>query len=141
MVYIDTSALVPMVVPETGSPAVLAWLAGHADAVPVISTWTRAELVSAISGKVRLKVIREAEARRTLADARRELLPRLRLERLQADDVEAAEALLERFELSLRAGDALHLAIVRRLGEPLLTLDRRMAAAAEALGTAVAVPA
>jgi predicted nucleic acid-binding protein len=134
MTYIDTSALVPMVVKETGSPRVLGWLSAQADAAASISAWTRTELVSAISGKVRVAVIEAEEATRALAWARSHLLPRFRVEPVEPADLAAAETLLERFELSLRAGDALHLAIVRRLGEPLLTLDRRMAAAADGLG-------
>ncbi len=53
---------------------------------------------------------------------------------------ERAGRLLERFELGLRAGDALHLAIAQRLGTPLVTLDRRLATAAAAVGLEVIVP-
>ena len=45
-----------------------------------------------------------------------------------------------RLPLALRAPDALHLAIARRLDVALVTLDRRMAAAAKELGVAVEVP-
>jgi hypothetical protein len=141
VVYIDTSALVPMIVTETGTPPIVAWLANQRDDAPAISTWTRVELVSAISGKIRASVIAPSEAVRALAWARSQLLPRFRLVTLESADVEAAESLLERFELGLRAGDALHVAVVRRLGESLLTLDRRLAAGAEALGIEVIVPA
>ncbi len=55
-------------------------------------------------------------------------------------DMATAGRILERFELGLRAGDALHLAIARRLREPLVTFDRRLAAAAEAVGVEVVVP-
>jgi len=44
------------------------------------------------------------------------------------------------FELRLRAPDALHLAIARRLDVSLVTLDRRMAAAAGELGIADGMP-
>jgi predicted nucleic acid-binding protein len=43
---------------------------------------------------------------------------------------------VRRFALGLRTPDALHLAICRRLDLPLLTFDRRQAAAAAALGIA-----
>lgn len=137
MVYIDTSALVPMVVTETGTPRLLAWLAAQMGPSPRISNWTRTELVSAISGKVRASVIAREEAARSLAWARSELLPKLTLVSLEPPDLQTAESLLERFELGLRAGDALHLAITRRLALPLLTLDRRLAGAAAALGVEV----
>ncbi len=44
---------------------------------------------------------------------------------------------VRRFDLALRAPDALHLAIARRLDATLVTLDRRRAAAAGELGIAV----
>ena len=44
---------------------------------------------------------------------------------------------VRRFDLALRAPDALHLAIARRLDATLVTLDRRLAAAAGELGIAV----
>ena len=47
---------------------------------------------------------------------------------------------VRRFDLKLRAPDALHAAICRRLGMRLVTLDRRLAAAARALGIDVLVP-
>ena len=46
----------------------------------------------------------------------------------------------DRFELALRAPDALHLAMVRRLDASLITLDRRLAAAARDLDIAVETP-
>ncbi|MBV9375949.1 MAG: VapC toxin family PIN domain ribonuclease, partial [Alphaproteobacteria bacterium] len=59
-----------------------------------------------------------------------------------AADVHAADARLayiyvRRFDLGLRAPDALHLAIARRLDATLVTLDRRLAIAANQLGVAV----
>ena len=41
------------------------------------------------------------------------------------------------FDLGLRAPDALHAAICRRTGDRMVTLDRRLAAAAATLGVAV----
>jgi predicted nucleic acid-binding protein len=46
----------------------------------------------------------------------------------------------DRFELAMRAPDALHFAMVRRLDANLITLDRRLAAAARGLGIAVETP-
>jgi hypothetical protein len=46
----------------------------------------------------------------------------------------------DRFELALRAPDALHLAMVIRLDASLITLDRRPAAAALGLEIAVETP-
>ena len=45
-----------------------------------------------------------------------------------------------RFDLRLRAPDALHLVIARRLDATLVTLDRRLATAARDMGIAVEMP-
>ena len=52
-------------------------------------------------------------------------------------DIIAATALVRRLDLSLRAPDALHLGIVRRIGARLLTFDKAMASAARTLGITV----
>jgi uncharacterized protein len=59
---------------------------------------------------------------------------------IHAVDVRLAAAYVRRFDLALRAPDALHLAIARRLDIALVTLDRRMMAAASELAAAVEVP-
>ena len=54
-----------------------------------------------------------------------------------ATDARLAYIYARRFDLRLRAPDALHLAIARRLDATLVTLDRRLATAARELGIAV----
>lgn len=51
-----------------------------------------------------------------------------------------AGVFVRRFDLALRVPDALHLAIVRRLGVALVTLDRRLATAAGEFGVAAEMP-
>lgn len=53
---------------------------------------------------------------------------------LIGEDVSWTEVALRRFDLGLRAPDALHIALARRLGATLVTSDRRMERAARALG-------
>jgi predicted nucleic acid-binding protein len=57
---------------------------------------------------------------------------------MHAADARLVYVYVRRFDLGLRAPDALHLAITRRLDATLVTLDRRLAAAANQLGVAVA---
>jgi predicted nucleic acid-binding protein len=59
---------------------------------------------------------------------------------LQTGDVRLAHVFVRRFDLGLRAPDALHAAVCRRSGHTLVTLDRRLATAAEALGVRVILP-
>jgi predicted nucleic acid-binding protein len=55
-------------------------------------------------------------------------------------DVSLATTYIRRLDFPLRTPDALHIAIARRLDATLVTFDRSMAAAARALGMAVATP-
>jgi predicted nucleic acid-binding protein len=56
---------------------------------------------------------------------------------VDAEAFTAAADMLARHELGLRAGDALHLAVVASAGCTLVTLDERMAKAAPELGVPV----
>jgi predicted nucleic acid-binding protein len=138
--YLDTSSVVAFLTPEAASGSVATAFRAAPSGRLYLSAWTATELVSALGIKVRTGALAEAEAAKVLAAFRGRLRPACRSVPVIPDDYTSAESLLERFELGLRAGDALHLAIVRRLGEPLLTLDRRFAAAAEASGVEVVVP-
>ncbi len=60
---------------------------------------------------------------------------------LQLADFRLASLFIRRFDLGLRATDALHAAICRGGGHRWVTLDARLAAAAETLGLAVERPA
>jgi predicted nucleic acid-binding protein len=64
----------------------------------------------------------------------------LRVE-VQDTDIQLASSFVRRFDLTLRAPDALHTAICHRHGLTFVTLDNRLALAATALGVAVRVPA
>ena len=59
---------------------------------------------------------------------------------LQPADARLAYAMVRRFELRLRAPDALHLAIARRVDATLVTLDGRLGAAAREIGVTVVTP-
>ena len=52
MVYLDTSAAVPIFVPEPASEAIVGWIAAN-DAPLVSSDWIVTEFASALSIKVR----------------------------------------------------------------------------------------
>lgn len=126
--YVDTSALVKLVVSEPETPALEAWLAAQPEAL-VSSDLARAELVrtvrrSASADVVRARAVLESitllTVRRTVFDAAGRLDP-----------------------TRLRTLDALHLASALELGDDLagiVTYDHRLAEAARTHGVAVIAP-
>lgn len=126
--YLDSSALVKLVVAETESEALTAYLGDHP---------TRAS-----SALARVEVLRAIRPHGPRATARaRQLLARISLLHLDDALLDAA-AMLEGEHL--RSLDAIHIASAQTVTSnlsALVTYDRRMAQAAEDLGLAVATPA
>ena len=127
LVYLDSSALVKLIVREAESAA----LADHLQRRPqrVSCALARAEVVRAVG----------AHGRESVTRARR-LLERIGLLRLDDALLDAAAA----FEgANLRSLDAIHLAAARTFGDELtelVTYDVRMADAAARAGLKVAAP-
>jgi predicted nucleic acid-binding protein len=138
--YLDASVIVPRLVQEPGSATVDAFLSNRSEAL-LISDLAAAEVASALSRLVRMRLLGTAEASSALSDFEIWRAAVSSDAEMHAADARLAYAYVRRFDLRLRAPDALHLAIARRLDLTLLTLDRRLATAAAALGIAVAVPA
>ncbi len=128
VVYLDSSALVKLVVMESESSALAGHLRGRPD---------RASCALA-----RVEVIRAVRAHGQHAINRaRQLLQRISLVRLDDMLLDEAAALNR---ADLRSLDAIHLAAARALGEGLaeiITYDRRLADAADHLGLPVIAPA
>ena len=137
--YLDASVLVPTVVVEQASPAVVEFLLGRADDLTV-SDFAAAEVASALSRLVRMDRLTITEALERLADFDAWRTGETENADVAAHDCRLANTYVRRFDLKLRAPDALHAAICRRLGLQLVTLDRRLVAAARELGIAVVVP-
>jgi predicted nucleic acid-binding protein len=127
VIYLDSSALVKLIVREPQSAALRRYLARE----PERSSCALA----------RVEVVRSVRAhgRRVVARARA-LLEHLELLRLDDPLLDAAAALDDE---GLRSLDAIHIAAASTLGSDLnalVTYDRRMGAAARALGLPVAEP-
>lgn len=127
--YLDTSALVRLVVAEPETDALLAWLAAS-DRNPASSDLARTELVRA--------------ARRVAPDRMEQA--RVVLESLTILDLPTAtfEEAGRLGSDALRSLDAIHLAAALTLGDDLqglVTYDDRLAKAARALGIPVVAPA
>jgi hypothetical protein len=136
-VYFDASVIVSMVTADAFTNRAEAYLLRDAPLANV-SDLAAAEVVAALGARLRRRELDVSGANRALGafDAWRASAAEMCV--TIPEDVAAAEMLLRRFELALRAPDAIHLAIVRRKQIPLVTFDVRMADAARTLGLEVA---
>ena len=138
--YLDASAIVPTLVLEASSPALDGFLAAATDSL-VVSDFAAAEVASALSRLVRMTSIGRATAESLLHEFDVWRASSTVGAEVSSADVRLTSILVRRFELALRASDALHVATCQRHDHTLVTLDRRLAAAATALGVGVNCPA
>jgi predicted nucleic acid-binding protein len=134
MIYVDTSALVPVFIREPKSEAVMAWLESSGERL-AISEWSLVEFASAAAikvrtGRVAASLVKQATARvREFARKHCTVAVPGREEFRRAAELAADET------LKLRAGDALHLAIAASLSaKGILCLDDAMIESARSLG-------
>jgi hypothetical protein len=137
--YLDASVLLPTLVVEQTSAAVDEFLLARANDL-IVSDFAAAEVASALSRLVRMDRLTTTEAAYRLANFDDWRAGATELADMGAHDCRLANSYVRRFELTLRAPDALHAAICRRLDLRLVTLDRRLAAAAPELGIDAVVP-
>ena len=138
--YIDTSLLVPYYCPETLSPMAERVLRG--DPRPAVSDLVEVEFFCALARKVRAREMPATDALRTgeqfLGHLQAAMYERIAVQRRH---YEAARGWLARFTSSLRALDALHLAIADAEGLRLATADRDLSRSARRFGVAVTLVA
>jgi uncharacterized protein len=135
--YLDTNVLLAACLAERESLRVRRWL-GRAAGALATSDWTLAEFVSALGIKVRRAELNAAQADSAHAVLTTAFLPGLEICTTDADVMRAVPMLLKEYELGLRAGDALHLALCLRLKRTALaTADRVLARAARHFGVTV----
>lgn len=137
--YLDASVLLPTLIQEPASEAVDAYFL-ESDQEFVTSEFAAAEVASALSRLIRMKLLDTADAKARLADFDVWRAAMTSPVDVHAADARLANAFVRRFELMLRAPDALHLAISQRLNATLVTLDGRLANAARELGVSVTEP-
>ena len=141
LVYVDTSVLVAAHTREPHTETAQAWLAGQSGGGVIVSVWTLLECESALTIK----------QRRGELDAAGQMAAMTEIDALagcfapattptEADHRRARE-LCQYAPSGLRAGDALHLAIARRLQTShFATLDQTLASNAAAHGLALSIP-
>jgi predicted nucleic acid-binding protein len=140
VLYFDTSFLAPLVLPESTSDKIAAFVRRLPVEELTVSHWTRVEFSSLIARDVRMSVLDAAAGER--ADARfgamvdasfAVLLP-------NADDFGLAKRYLGKFNTGLRAGDALHLAIAgNRQAAAIYSLDKGLLMAGRLLDLPVSM--
>ena len=127
MIYVDTSALVALIVNEPGSAAVAAWYAATRSEL-VSAAWCVTEFGSALGLKQRTAQLDAGQAQAAWQRFERLVTNDLRLLPVEPADFHRAALLTLDATSGMRAGDALHLACAERAGaKNLLTLDHVMA--------------
>ena len=134
MTYLDTSVLVPLYVNEQGSAEARRLLASRPPSELAISEWSRTEFVSAVGIRVRMKTLDRQAAGNIIGAFYRLASRALTLWPVETADFTLASRYLEKVELSLRAGDALHLAIASNHGADIYSSDHVMLKCAHRLG-------
>ena len=134
MLYLDTSLLVAALTNETETDRVQRWLGREAEDDLVISDWVATEFSSALSIKLRAGHIEPAHRADALAMFARLTTDNFLVVPVSRLQFRTAARFADQHSLSLRAGDALHLAVCADHGATLCTLDRRLSDAGPVLG-------
>jgi predicted nucleic acid-binding protein len=144
--YLDTSFIGSVLRHDANSQLAQDWLDEHLEAELWASDWTRVEFAGAMARRARMGDITPEMSRTLFAAflAAREYLFSM-TEPPTTDDYDYAAGAALRQETGLRPGDALHIAIARRLAQDhgdttLVTFDVRLAQAAPDFGLPAVIP-
>jgi uncharacterized protein len=134
--YLDASVLVAFFTTDRFSDRAEVLLQSQTSGV-LVSNFAAAEFASVLARLVRTKDM-DIPAARTACSTFDSWVAKLgaRTE-IGGSDITAAEAMLRRFDLTLRSPDAIHLAAAQRLGARLATFDTGLARCADAVGVDV----
>jgi uncharacterized protein len=135
-VYLDASVLIPLFTLDPFNEKADRAL-DVIDDVVAVSEFARTEFSSVIAARVRMRDLRPDDARSAYTNFDDWCAQHTEHVEITNADIEVATVFVRRLDISLRAPDALHLAVSRRIGAGLLTFDRAMASAARALGIRV----
>ena len=136
-VYLDASVLVALFTNDTLTARAETFLRAN-PLVLIISDFAAAEFSSVIARHVRTKDITKDDARTAFSNLDTWIARTAQRALISTPDIITAQVLLRRLDLNLRTADALNIAIAQRLGAPLVTFDKKMAAVARSVGAEVA---
>ena len=136
-VYLDASILVALFTSDALTERADNFLRKN-PSVLIVSDFAAAEFSSVIARHVRTKDINKDDAWLVFSNFDTWTARTTHRAPMSTADIIAAEALLRRFELTLRTPDALNIAMAQRMGAMLATFDIKMASAARTIGTEVA---
>ncbi len=137
MIYLDTSAAVPMFIREAASDSITDWLESRHDTL-ITSDWILTEFASALSMKVRRAELAQKHAKSAWEQFEAFANSGLRLIPVTRQAFTRAARLARDVRGALRAGDALHLAVAIEAGATsIATADGQLAKGASMHGLAV----
>ena len=136
VIYLDTFVLGAMFFREPGAAALFERLESVRKEGLLISAWSLTEMASVAGIKRRTGALDLENCREAPGHFQRFASAHLRTTEVEPADFRTAAVLIETpaGRSALRAGDALHVAIARRLQARMASLDQRLCAAADALG-------
>ena len=125
--YIDTSYLAPLFVPETTSGSIAEHLSNAPAGTLATSQWTRVEFCSLLARHRRMNIMTAQQTDDAEAMFERMLIKSFILLPTDVADHETAMGFLRSRSTSLRAADALHLAVaLNHRAAAILTLDKTL---------------
>lgn len=135
MIYLDTSVLGAIFFREPGAANLVTRLESQRKEKLMISAWTLTEMASIGGIKQRTGAIDAETRQQAIANFQRFASMHLVTVEIDPADFRTAAVLIES-PCALRAGEALHLAIARRLGARVASLDLKLCSAIKVLGLA-----
>jgi hypothetical protein len=137
MIYLDTSAAIPLFVPEPTSDAVDVWFES-CDETLIASDWILTEFACALSIKVRRGEVKQKQAQAAWKNFESFCQSGLRLVPVSRQAFGQAAQLVRNVPGGLRSGDSLHLAMAIEAGAAsIATADINLAKNAQLNGLAV----
>jgi predicted nucleic acid-binding protein len=135
-VYLDASVVVPIFLLDPFIDRTRIFLQSNTVDI-IVSDFVSAEFAAVVGRRLRMKILKTDEARTAFANLDSWVSVAALPAETTSSDVQSARRMLHRLDLTLRAPDAVNLAIAQRLGAELATFDIRMADCARALGIVV----